>query len=197
MSATLAKLRASSALSRRQFAASAVIAKRLLSEPNLSVSTSAEAKAMLATALAYSGDTRQALQTAREAIQKASQAGLPDLAADALAAQAGALLQAGKYADAVDSATAAGQKDSASGNRERAWRLLALAARASKAAGRMAQAAEYAGTAATALAEVEKLFGPADFAAYSRRPDIEFDCGVLNSLSKSTTTLVRVKGPSK
>ncbi len=197
VSASLAKVRAAAALSRRQFAASAAIAKRLLSEPGLSASSSTEVKSILAAAQAYSGDARQALPTAREALQEATQAGFPDLAADALTAQAGALFQTGKFAEAFDSAVAAEQKDSASGNRERAWRALALAARASKAAGRTAQAVEFASKSTAALAEVERLFGPADFAAYSRRPDIEFDRSVLSSLSKTTTTLVRVKGPTK
>jgi serine/threonine protein kinase len=194
---TIAKLRAAEALSRRQFAASALIAKRLLAAPGLSASTSAEVKSILANALANSGEAQQALRTAGEAVQEASKAGLSDLAADALAAQAVALHQAGKYAEAVESATAAQQKDTASGNRERAWRALALAARASRAAGRTAQAAEYAASSAAALAEVEALFGPAGFATYSRRPDIEFDRNALNSLTPSTTPFVRVKGPSK
>ncbi len=197
VSAMLGLLRSATALSRRQYAASAAIARRLLAEPGLSASASVEAKTLLASAQAYSGDAQQALRTAGEAVQEASQAGLPDLAAAALTAQASALVQAGKYAEAVESAAAARGKAAQPGNHEREWRALALAARASMAAGRSAQAAEFAGLAAAALAEVEKLFGPADFAAYSRRPDIEFDRGVLISLNKSTTTLVHLKGPSK
>lgn len=197
IAAMLAQLRAAIALSRRQYAASAAIAKRLLAKPGLNSAVLAETSTLLANSHAFSGDVPLALKTARDALAQASAAGRPDLAVAALTAQASAQLEAGRFSDAVDSAVAAHRDAGSSTDRESAWRILLLVARASAATGQMDRARQFASQASGGLDEVERLFGPTNFDSYSRRPDVQFERGVLNSLLNPAKTLVRVKGPSR
>lgn len=193
----LAQNRAGIALSRRQFAAAIGHAERILAEPGISASAAVEAETTLAWALAQSGMAGRAAQLAASAVERAVSKGLPDMIAVSQAAMAASLLAGGKPADALSAALDASEKNRITGNSERQWRLLLLAAKAASASGQSAMAADLATQAATLLSEVKARFDGAEFASYTRRPDVQFEAGSLALSRKPTATVIQVKGPQK
>lgn len=197
-----AQVRAMIAMSRNQFASACAGLGRLLASGGLKGASATEIKAMLADAQAQSGNVAGALQVSRAAVDESVALGLPDLAAAALAARAVAQFHAGQFDHAVESATAAHEKLAAAGDHERAWRNLLVAARASASAGKKADAARFAGLSADQLAALQKTLGPADFAVYLRRPDVQFDHGqldrgLLRPVRNAAPSLLPVKGSTK
>jgi tetratricopeptide (TPR) repeat protein/predicted Ser/Thr protein kinase len=197
VSLMLALNRAGMALSRRQFAAAAGHAGRVLAESGEGSPVATEAEVVLVEALAQSGQVGRAVQSAVSAVQKAIVIGMPDLIAASLAAHGASLLAAGKPDEALAAASEAATRNAATRNKERQWRILALAARAATVAGRRAEAAEFATQASAALAEVESSFDRQEFASYARRADIQTEAGLLASLRRPATAVIQVKGQPK
>jgi tetratricopeptide (TPR) repeat protein len=197
VSLMLALNRAGMALSRRQFAAAAGYAGRVVEESGEGSPVAAEAEVLLVEAMAQSGQAGRAVQSAASAVRKSVAIGMPDLIAASLAAHGASLLAAGKPDQALEAASQAAARNAATRNKERQWRILALAARAASAAGRKSAAAEFAAQASAALAEVESGYDRQEFASYARRADIQMEAGLLATLRRPATAVIEVKGQPK
>jgi tetratricopeptide (TPR) repeat protein len=169
-------LRATIALTERQFASAIDDSRRVLSRPRLNVAYEAGARGILGWAQAESGARNDALATTAEAVKLAGKYGSTVLMVEPALARARALLAAGDRKKALETALAAEPEFTRAQRDEPAWRGWALAARAAESPG---EARGYAEKARNSLAALEKKWDSESYLSYLSRPDIQYERGLL------------------
>ena len=172
--ALIARLRAESALSRREIAKARDAARRVLSDGVGSDDLRAEWNGILAAAEASSGNRAEAARIAELARQLADRAGNPRRVAETELAQGEVALAAGEWPRALENAKSAAAWAASAGNTETEWRCWWLSARAAQGAGRTSDAHDFAEKASRLLAGLAQKWDPEDFRTYLTRPDVEF-----------------------
>lgn len=175
-------LRASMALSQRDFPGALKFGQRVLDQPNLSIDMTVAAKRTLGTAKIASGPRGEGLATLAEAAQLAEKSGDALSIADTRLAYAEALLTAGDAQRALDNAQAAQHWFAGAGNQEAEWRSWLAASGAEKALGLAGKSREGAQKAEQLLANLQQKWDPENYKTYLSRPDIQDRRNQLNRL---------------
>lgn len=131
------------------------------------------AKRFLGLALAFRGSFQAARKSATESVDLARRLQDPGILAEAQLSLSEVLLLTGDHAGAINAALEAQSFFTRTGRRISEWRTFLVAALASRGIGDQDRARDYSARAHDSLAALEKLWGQANFTAYSERPDIK------------------------
>jgi tetratricopeptide (TPR) repeat protein len=173
VAAEVNQIRADMLLSRRQFAASAALCRKVLAEGGLNNDRTVEVKLTLSRALLGSGARKEADEVMAQV--DASKITNPRLIAERELAKAEALPPHSYPGEATSYAEAAERFFEKSGNLERQWHCLLAVAR-------LANAREDAQKAVDAFAQLQQKWDAENYASYARRPDIQVDRAQLQKL---------------
>jgi serine/threonine protein kinase/tetratricopeptide (TPR) repeat protein len=183
LSAEIYLLKARVALSERKFSETAANCQKAIDTLGKeSEEIQAWAKYLLGVAQAFSGHSRLAQETSKEALAIATRLNHQWLMSASTLALAQSLVEGGDPRGALENALKAEEVFARSGQKDSEWRAFLIASRASLKLGDREKAQTYARQSSEALSFLHKKWATEDVNSYLARPDVRFLRGQLKEM---------------